>query len=92
MKTKPLASWDHMFWGAEMRYDSDRKEWMLLGVAWHSLVLPTYEGQPPRALLFTTRRLAREWCAAKTIACKRHSDDWQFRAVRVRETITRMPC
>ena len=79
--------WDRLLWGVEMRAKSCRPEGMLIGDAWDHVTPQKYLGEPTRPLLFWSRRQARVWCAAKTIACKRHSDDWIFRAVRVRETV-----
>jgi len=82
-----VRHWDRLHWAVEMRSKSCKPDGMLIGVAWHKITPPTYEGEPSRPLLFRTRSHARKWCAAKTIECARHSPDWRFRPVRVRETI-----
>ena len=82
-----VRHWDRLHWAVEMRSKSCKPDGMLIGVAWHKITLPTYEGEPSRPLLFRTRSHARKWCAAKTIECARHSPDWRFRPVRVREMI-----
>jgi hypothetical protein len=89
MKTKRrLGAWNRALWAVEMRSKLSRPEGMLIGDTWHSVTPRKYEGEPSRSLLFQTRKQAREWCAAKTIECKRHSSDWKFKPVRVRETLS----
>jgi hypothetical protein len=82
-----VRQWDRHQWAVEMRSKSCRPEGMLLGVAWHKIIPPAHDGEPSRPLLFETRSQARKWCAAKTAECARHSPDWRFRPVRVREII-----
>jgi hypothetical protein len=82
-----VRHWDRMQWAVEMRSKSCKPDGMLIGVAWHKITPPAYDGEPSRPLLFRTRNHARKWCAAKTIECARHSPDWRFRPVRVREMI-----
>ena len=80
--------WDNIYWAVEMRSKSCKLDGMLIGVAWHKITPPAYEGEPSRPLLFKTRKLARKWCADKTMEYVRHSPDWKFCPVRVREIIT----
>jgi len=82
-----VRHWDRLHWAVEMRSKSCKPDGMLIGVAWHKITPPNYEGEPSRPLLFRTRSQARKWCAAKTIECAIHSPDWRFRPVRVREMI-----
>lgn len=82
-----VRHWDRVQWAVEMRSKSCKPDGMLIGVAWHKITPPTYEGEPSRPLLFRTRAQARKWCAAKAIECSRHSPDWRFRPVKVRELI-----
>ena len=81
------GGWDRLNWAIEMKSKSCKPNGMIIGTAWHQIVPPTYKGEPTRPLLFRTRKIAREWCSAKTIECARHSPDWRFRPVRVRERI-----
>lgn len=87
------SAWDRTLWAVEMRSASGRPmligdSWhALTGDAWHALTAPKYPGQPSRCLLFTTRKLARAWCAEATDKHAEHSKDWCFRTVRVRETV-----
>jgi len=82
-----VRHWDRLHWAVGMRSKSRKPDEMLIGVSWHKITPPIYEGEPSRPLLFHTRSQARKWCAAKTIECARHSPDWRFRPVRVREMI-----
>jgi len=78
-------AWRRVLWGVELN-DKDDIRPILLGSGWHeNCLLSNYDGEPPRALLFCTRKLAREWCAARM---ERPKDfDWRFRAVKVIETL-----
>jgi hypothetical protein len=80
-----VRAWDRTLWA--VAFWSGDREAFLCGEAWHVLRPPAYEDEPCRSLIFKTRRAARAWAKQKTIECKRHSDDWHFRAVRVRETL-----
>jgi len=79
--------WDYLRWAVKMSSKSCCPEGMLIGTAWHKVTPALYEGAPSRALLFNSRKQARDWCRAKTIECAKHSTDWKYTAVRVRETI-----
>jgi hypothetical protein len=83
----PFRNWDRKLWAVEMRSASCRPDPIIIGTSWHSVQPVQYPGQPTCPLLFVTRRRAREWCAAKTVECARHSSDWRFRPVRVREVL-----
>jgi hypothetical protein len=88
--TKPKRTqlaWDRSLWAVEMRSKSCRPEGMFITDSWHAVTPKKYLGEPTRPLLFWTRRQARAWCAAKTIDYKRHSPDWKFKPVRVREIL-----
>ena len=66
---------------------------LLLGVGWAATVPPRYDGEPSRALLFTSRAAARRWCAAKQATYAGRTDacaQWRFTPVRVREVVR--PC
>ena len=77
--------WGRTRWAIEM--NSKSCDSMIIGVAWHKIMPPAYEGEPSRPLLFCTRAQARKWYVAKKIECLRHSPDWRFRPVRVREML-----
>jgi hypothetical protein len=77
-------TWDRSLWAVAF---SGAGEEFLCGEAWHAVRPMAYDDEPCRSLIFKTRRAARAWAKKKTIECKRHSDDWHFRAVRVRETL-----
>lgn len=71
-----------------MHSQSDRPESMILGTQWHKLEPRRYDGEPTRALLFTTRKAARDWSRQATLKHAKHSPDWKFKPVRVSETLT----
>jgi hypothetical protein len=81
------SAWERDLWAVEMRSGSCRPEPILIGDAWHSITAPKYPGEPSRCLLFRTRKLARAWCVEATVKHAKHSTDWRFRPVRVRETV-----
>jgi len=85
-------SWDRLLWGIEFSSKNDGlgDKPMLIGGNWHPDNKPRYPGEPSRPVLFETRKLAREWCAAKNEWCKSRNDlckYWHFRPVRVRESV-----
>ena len=84
-------SWDRTLWGIEFTSGTDSKK-MLIGTAWHERKQEPYAGEPTRALLFTTREAAREWCRPKQkqYAGLTGINDWRFRPVRVRETVNKV--
>ena len=72
-------SWERKLWGVEFQA-KDRK--ILIGTLWNDLRGDTfYEGEPPHALLFTTRALARAWCKGRGN---------EFHVVRVIETVKKI--
>ena len=82
-----MKGWDRRLWGVESDGAGP------LGMGWHYREIRFYDGEPGRALLFTTRAAARRWCAQKHASyANRPVGDicraWRFRAVRVRERIT----
>lgn len=83
-----MSVWNRMLWAVEIRSKSCKPEGMLIGDTWHAVTPQKYLGEPPRALLFKTRRMAREWCFNATRKYQKHGPDWKFRPVRVRETLT----
>ena len=85
--TEASSTWERDLWAVEMHSASGRPEPILLGDAWHAITAPKYHGEPSRCLLFRTRKLARAWCVEATVKHFKHSTDWRFRPVRVRETV-----
>jgi hypothetical protein len=89
-----VKSWHRLLWGVEFTGSRTDDDPVLIGRLWADewAISTPYPGEPTRALLFTTRELARQWCA-ETMAKwrdRRHDDcvsRWRVRAVRVRETV-----
>ena len=94
-KKKVLAQcWDRLLWGVVFSSGNADREGMLIGGLWATDLGGTpYAGEPTRALLFCTRKQAREWCAETMRQWRdgRQRDDivtrWTVRPVRVRETV-----
>lgn len=79
-------TWERLLWGVELVSDRDDPLGPL-ATGWHKPPpASAYDGEPTRTLAFTTRRKAAEWCRTATAEAARHSPDWRFRVVRVRET------
>lgn len=88
------GGWVKELWGVVLTDDDGEGRPMLIGSMWHAgeLRRASYPGEPPRALLFTTRQEAREWCQAKQAEYSNRPESdparaWRFRPVRVRETV-----
>jgi len=80
--------WDHLRWGIEFRSLDGKPE--LIGSLWLNHTPRPYDGEPRRALLFTTRAKARAYCAENHARYAGRPDccgQWRFRPVRVRETV-----
>jgi len=82
-----VRHWRRVLWAVEMRSKSCRPEGMIVGTAWRKVEAARYNGEPTRCLLFRTRKHARAWCAEATEKHAKHSPDWEFRPIRVREII-----
>lgn len=81
-------SWNRLLWGVELSSPLSKPK--LIGSLWHGQTPYPYPDEPTRALLFCTRKAAREWCRAEMAKCAWRCDycsDWRFRPVRVRETV-----
>ena len=86
-----MSEWDNRLWGILFSSKLTRESY-LIGCAWTGKK-SSYVGEPARALVFITRKAAREWCAEKMK--KWHSGrkgfdivlGWRVRPVRVRETV-----
>lgn len=93
MRVKIRKPWGRLLWGIEFRSGRD-SEWTLIGAGWmfSQHQGQPYKGEPTRALLFDTRRQAREWCllTMRRWAPNHSLDSWQVRPVRVRETVCRI--
>lgn len=92
MTARRRARWDRPLWGIWF-YGADEPP-MLLGALWHAQARDCatgYDGEPSRALLFTTRRLARAWCVERNAEWRAHGSAivqaWRVVPVRVRETV-----
>lgn len=87
-----MKGWDRILWG--VRFTSPGENPMMLGADWYRGVWNTntgYPGEPSHALLFKTRKYAREYCAAQMASYAARGDicsKWKFAPVRVRELIT----
>lgn len=83
--------WDRIMWGIEFRNGNETPT--LLGGGWggFNAGVSRYKGEPTRALVFSTRRQARDYCRMKHQEYKDHPicGKWRFRPVRVRETVRR---
>lgn len=90
----PVRRWNRLLWGVVFSSGPADREAMLIGGLWATDLGGTpYAGEPTRALLFCTRKQAREWCAETMRKWRdgRQRDDivarWTVRPVRVRETV-----
>lgn len=91
---RQVRHWDRLLWGVEFTGLRSDDAPMLIGrlwaADWATTTSMSYPGEPTRALLFTTRKLARQWCA-ETMAKWSDGDSivrrWRVRVVRVRETV-----
>ncbi len=87
--------WHKRLWGVLFYGAQKDDEPMLLGATWHDearLFEKSYPGEPTRALLFHTRRDARDWCAETHRKWRADGRDdcvarWRVVPVRVRETV-----
>jgi len=83
------AAWTRNLWGVQLT--TCCKTPILIAQTWDSVKPEQYPGEPIRALLFYTRRKAREWCAAAQAKYTARSDTcagWKLTPVRVTETVT----
>lgn len=86
--------WSKSLWGVVLTCGADDDRPMLIGDRWNSgeLLRARYVGEPPRALLFTTREEARDWCAETNARYEARPETdashyWRFRPVRVTEEV-----
>ena len=89
-----MSNWNRRLWGIELTTARTNDKPTLLGCGWSEGAHATpYFGEPSRALLFTTRAAAREWCRSKMISYADRADccaDWRFRPVRVVEKLLKI--
>jgi|SRR5579884_2145793 len=83
--------WNRRLWAVRFS-DSDGRSF-LIGSSWHranNTANAGYPGEPTRALLFCTRKHAREFCAEKIKSARLTGgvcEKWRYTPVRVRETV-----
>lgn len=84
-------TWNNLRWGIEF-YGADGKP-IMIGSLWLNQTPHPYPGEPQRALLFMTRKQARDFCAERhaifagwPYGCKQ----WRLKPVRVRETVRKV--
>lgn len=83
-----MSAWNRKLWGVELITPNNTTT--LIGSGWIHNNVSHYTGEPTRALLFCTRRQAREWCHGKMQEYAGRKDccaDWRYRAVRVVESV-----
>jgi hypothetical protein len=89
--TKASRQWNQSLWA--VRFTGSEGDSFLLGTRWHRVaneVNKGYPGEPPRALLFTTRQFARGFCVLQRAMSKKTGGicaQWKFTPVRVRERV-----
>jgi hypothetical protein len=76
-------SWNRVLWGVEFSSKIDGP--IVIGAAWDNIFPNAYVGEPTRALLFNTRRQAREWCHRRNEA--NNQPGWKFKPIKIRETL-----
>lgn len=91
-----MKSWDRLQWGVAFTGSLDEQA-ILIGATWaREFQTKPYPGEPTRALLFCTRKQARDWCLGKMAQWRdgREKTDpvcrWRVFPVRVREVVE--PC
>ena len=71
-------------------YSSDSPQTaIIIGESWAAIRQEAYRGEPTHPLLFTSRKLCREWCKRRTAKAKESMSTvkWRFVPVRVRYTL-----
>lgn len=81
---KVTSVWDRKLWGIAFMPELQGDRPHMIGDRWNDHTRsPYYPGEPTRALLFDTRKEARDW-----IATRKGSWGWQrYRVIRVREVV-----
>ena len=79
--------WNRLQWGVEFRSGKEKPHLIGSLWAWHDAV--THPDEPTRALLFCTRRYARQWCKETNAKWQQNPSiaHWRVKPVRVRETV-----
>lgn len=83
--------WNRLQWGVKFT-NGTKEPPHLIGVVWDQTARrrQPYPGEPARALLFTTRRAAADWCRVQRAQYVGRHDalsKWRFTPVRVRERV-----
>lgn len=88
-------AWDRNLWGVEFTGGVPGDKPLLIGTArMRPSPQSQYAGEPTRAILFTTRELARAWCRSRKEFYKVSGtccEKWKFTPVRVREIVKKVP-
>lgn len=93
---KGVRGWSHLRWGVVFLTPESETGYRarMIGSLFHDEAGKSpYPGEPTRALVFHTRRDAREWCEAENAKWRDYPvghicRNWRMRVVRVRETVT----
>lgn len=90
-----MKPWDRLQWGIVLAGSRKDDPPTLVGRTWaRDLGGEPHKGEPTRALLFCTRRQAREWCDTTNAGWRSKPDlivsRWRVRPIRVRELVA--PC
>ena len=83
-------AWDRILWGVEFRGRDKEEPPIILGTLWHDQPHRRYfhEDEPTRALLFCTRKQARDWCRQSN---ERDGHlDWKYTPIKVRERVAKI--
>ena len=81
-------AWDRILWGVEFRGRNKEEPPIILGTLWDDQPRCFHEGEPTRALLFCTRKQARDWCRRSNERDERL--DWKFIPIKVRERVEKI--
>lgn len=83
-------TWNRNLWAVEFRGRLKEEQPFIIGQAWHRVehARPPYQGEPTRALLFTTREACRAWCRKRQV--KHRQLGWRFIPIRVREIVEKV--
>ena len=86
-----MRPWHRKLWGIKFKGGIDKDPPILLGSLWHENPGKEYPGAPTRALLFTTRSAARQWCKERMAKWNAREDanqlNWKVTPVRVTDTV-----
>ena len=81
-------AWDRILWGVEFRCRDKDDPPIILGTLWDPVDRSGHDGEPSRALLFCTRKQARDWCRGRN---ERDAYlNWKFTPIKVRERVEKV--